>query len=190
MIKFDEEKHEYKSNGVIVPSVTQVIQSAGLVNFDFVDPELLAQKADIGRKVHKACQMYDEGTLDEEMLHPLLAGYLEGWKRFRTKFNYVPQEHEGQLYSPVLNVAGTFDSLSITEGKLVDIKTGCKSKAHRVQIEGYAYLIAETRSIKAKEKMVVYLTNKGGYKVDKWKVDQGSLIVFLACVTLSNFKRG
>lgn len=74
MVDFDEQTHTYRLDGVVIPSVTQVL--ASMSDFSWVNPAVLARKADIGRKVHKVCEWWDKDELDEETLHPLLAGYL------------------------------------------------------------------------------------------------------------------
>lgn len=174
VLEFDEETHIYKVSDKILPSVTQILTLSGMSNFDFVDPELLQYKADIGRKVHKACQWFDEGCLDEETLHPIIQGYLLGWKRFRQATEYQPVEHEIRMFSKKHGFAGTIDSVGKRYNilTLVDIKTGVTSKAHPLQTAAYKVLYDENRGEKIKTRLVVYLSKGGEYRVEPNKVGQ------------------
>ena len=81
MIEFRESDHSYWFDGIRVPGVSEIIEGAGLT-----DPN--AQKyytkfhADRGTAVHKACELYDKGILDEDSLDPEVVGYLEAYKKF------------------------------------------------------------------------------------------------------------
>ncbi len=62
---FDAERHLYLIQGRPVPSVTQVLHSAGLsADYSMVEPAVLERKRIIGEYVHKATQYLDEGCLD------------------------------------------------------------------------------------------------------------------------------
>ena len=63
-LQFDAAAHRYTLNGVILPSVTQIISAVGLYEYDYVSAETLAVAAERGRYVHEMIEMYEEGTLD------------------------------------------------------------------------------------------------------------------------------
>ena len=67
-MEFNPDTHEYKEKGLTIPSVTQILKESGLINFGFIDPELLAMKADLGTKVHQTTEYYDNDTLDMDSL--------------------------------------------------------------------------------------------------------------------------
>jgi len=74
-----QRKHEYRFNGRLVPSATQIMKAVGMDPY-FGDN---AEAKERGRLVHLTCQLYDEDDLNEATLDPVLAGYLAGWKQFR-----------------------------------------------------------------------------------------------------------
>ena len=79
VLQFDEAIHRYTVNGVIVPSVTQIITSVGLYEFDFVSSETLAIAAERGRIVHTYIEWYEKGILDESSIDPELQGYFDAY---------------------------------------------------------------------------------------------------------------
>lgn len=126
MIEFNEEKHEYRVNGVIVPSVTQVLSSVGLPDLSRVPADLLEWKAGLGTAVHKATELDDLGTLDEEDLDPAIRPYLEAYRNFKEESQFYPLVGEGLLHHKQYGYAGTFDRICGV-GKdlvLIDFKTG------------------------------------------------------------------
>lgn len=147
-LTFDPEKHEYAYSGVIVPSVTQVLKSAGVINDQWFDE----WSADRGRRVHLACQYYDEGHLDMDSIDPAIAGYLESyikWRKASTNFErgMKIRRIEWSQYETVYDFAGTCDRIvELNQGALavVDIKSGAYQPWHGLQLAGYKILTAST----------------------------------------------
>ncbi len=189
---FDALKHEYKLNGVVIPSVTQVLHEAGLIDLSFVDKGTLEYKSDIGSKVHKTTELYDFDDLDEEKLHPLLQGYLAGWKKFRADYNFVPVHIELMLYHPIYRYAGRIDRIGNMGSDIVqlDIKSGIKKPVYAIQSSAYTelYNYGKPKSEQIKRRFTVYLSEDGTYKVDEYK-NKTDLNIFLASLTITNYKR-
>src|SRR5690349_15525097 len=83
---FDAERHEYRLDGKVIPSVTQALQMVGLVPAYRVTAELLSATGDLGDKVHLATHYADEGTLDRAHLHaqaPILEPFVAAWEAFK-----------------------------------------------------------------------------------------------------------
>lgn len=71
MLTFNEEKHEYRFDNEIVPSVTQII--SGLNDFSGIPKHVLEHKAELGQEFHRIIHLhllnnlvYD--TIDERLL--------------------------------------------------------------------------------------------------------------------------
>lgn len=188
MLTFDETKHQYTENGLIIPSVTQIIEAAGLSDLTWIPKEVLEEKSDLGKKVHKTTELYDLGILDLDSLHETLRGYLDSWIKFRKDYGFEPEEIEKQCFHPLYKFAGRVDRV----GKriLVDIKSGTKQKSHAIQTMGYKILFdcERAKSESIKERYAVYL-KEDGYEVEPHK-NQNDLNVFLAALTIYNFKKG
>ena len=193
MLTFNPETHEYKEDGLTIPSVTQILKESGLINFDYLDPGLLAMKADLGTKVHQTTEYEDMGTLDIGSLDPLLEGYLEGWIKFKADFNFIPLEIELQLSHSLYRYAGTIDRTGLV-GKdliLLDIKSGTRTRTHSLQTMGYRLLYDQNKKPKEqiKKRLCIYLNEFGQYKVEENKDDITDKSVFLSALTICNYLR-
>jgi len=190
-LTFNEENHEYKLNGLIIPSVTQIISGAGLVNFDYIDEETLREKAELGKKVHTTTELYDKDSLDIKSLHPILRNYLNSWINFKKDYGFLPLEIEETFYHKDYNVIGCVDRIGFIgkDKSIVDLKHGIKLKSHAIQTAGYKLIhnYKKSKGNMAKKRFCVYLTEKG-YKVEENK-EQTDEAVFLAALTIYNYKR-
>lgn len=188
---YRDDIHEYRENGLLLPSVTQIMKSSGLTNLDWVDPAILESRADLGKKVHSATELYDNGTIDLNELHPKLKLYLDGWIKFRKDYNFTPTEIELQLFHKLYKYAGRVDRIGDIDKDLVliDIKSGTHQKTHAIQTAGYELLYNQDKkkSGQIKKRFIVYLS-ESGYKVEENKnpMDKN---VFLSALTITNYLR-
>ena len=121
--------HTYELDDVRVPSVTGVLQRAGLIDFSHVPPSILAAALDRGTKVHAAIHFWNERDLDVadfDRQFPECAPYLHGWINFTEQRRFVPVINERRIASRRHQVAGTLDCLGTLDGTavLLDFKTG------------------------------------------------------------------
>ena len=82
MFRFDEETHLYRIDGLIVPSVTQVLEDNGFADFSRVSPQILERARVFGEAYHKATEYRDKGILDEATVSTPLVSLLKAWKKF------------------------------------------------------------------------------------------------------------
>lgn len=141
--EFNETLHKYTVDGVEVPSVTQILSSAGLVDYAGISQETLRYAAERGTAVHLACQFYDEEDLDPESLDLQVAKYVAAWRQFRLKHDFEilgsEQMHLGELNG--LQFGMTIDRLIEWRGRRAILDIKCSSRIHRwcgVQTAGYA----------------------------------------------------
>jgi hypothetical protein len=186
-LTFDETKHEYKLNGLIIPSVTKIIGEIFPIS-DFISKELLEQKADLGKKVHKTIELNDSGNLDVGTLHPLLRKYLDNWIKFKCDYNFTPMDIELQLSHPLYKYAGRVDQVGLIDKDLtvLDIKSGAVQKTHSIQTAAYQSLY-EINKCKVKRRMAVYLS-PDNYKIEEHK-NKNDISVFHASLTIYNYKK-
>jgi hypothetical protein len=197
ILTFDSEKHQYFLDGVSLPSVTQVLQGVGIIDFSKVPAHLLEAARKFGTAVHKATELYDKGTLDEESLDINLRPCLAGWKLFRQEYGFVPEFIEEPIYSKVYRVAGTPDRVGIwrIDDSLIipDIKTTFEiSPANSIQLAGYELMVRESNKAignKVKIKRIsVLLNNEGKYKIEEHK-DKNDANVFIAALAVFNWRQ-
>jgi hypothetical protein len=86
---FAEFSHSYEVDGIVVPSVTQVLSLTGIDDVSGIPLHYLQRAAGIGTAVHQACELLDEDDLDLESLDPLIQGYVLGYQRFREETGFA-----------------------------------------------------------------------------------------------------
>ena len=193
---FDEAGHICRdAQGVIIPTVTQVLADCGMYDFSMVPPEVLERKAQLGRLVHQACHYFDEGDLDESGLHPEVHARLQGYKQFRADTGYEPAVHERRHIFEVhgMRFSGQYDSVG-TRGKenwLVDIKNAASfSPCWGLQTAAYELGLPSRRLCAPfnYRRVVVQLFADGRYKLHTFS-DGNDKQVFLACLAVATWKR-
>ena len=195
-LTFDPGKHEYRVGGKVLPSVTEIIRSAGLVDFSKVPPETLRMAQERGKAVHAACHLYDHGTLDYASLDPVIWPYLEAWDKFVRQADVTIHMTEHSVHSTRHGYAGTFDRLALIAGKpaMIDIKTSeIISQATGVQIIAYVNAAEESGCglglpAKKYKRFAVHLYDNGKYELEPYTSEQ-DWPVFLAALQIFHFKR-
>lgn len=180
MLEFDEVKHEYRLDGQLLPSVTQIIR---FLNYDTAEnaKAWLRDAAGIrGSKIHAYCEDIDYGALPDRIDWDCI-GYVDAYKAFlrdyRPEWLYVEQK----LGSLALGYAGTIDRIGLIDGvvTIVDLKTGSKvNKATlTAQLIGYQELCLDNGLIHRLPNLLgLQLKKDGTYKLipcerdyDLWK---------------------
>ena len=186
-ITFDQTTHTYTDEaGVRLPSVTQILKGAGLVDYSmYAGAEYAAAR---GTAVHIACQYWDEGDLDYDQLDPELIGYVDAWVRFREDSGFIPEliEHRISCESP--RYAGMLDRYGRVNSAewLVDIKTGTPHPATAIQTAAYAEALGKLGQCKRR---AVYLRNNGMYSLEAHNSDVRDWGVFRAAYTTYQWKQ-
>lgn len=166
-VKFDSALHEYRIDGKVVPSVTQVIKP--LYDFSRAPKDIMERAQAFGTAVHLACDLYDADDLFIDTLDPAIKPYLDGWIKFRTELDINDAKSEILVYSEKYRYAGRVDNI-FRRGNmwvLVDKKT-CTSeyKQTRAQLAGYKIAAAEMGLLPKKcDVHSVRLLGDGRYKV-------------------------
>jgi hypothetical protein len=183
-LTFDERTHEYRVGGSRVPGVTAVLRP--LVDFSRVPAAVLAAKADLGRRVHFACQLHDEDDLDEGSIEPDVAPYLIAYRRFLADTRAAVTANERQVFDPVFRFAGTLDRVMLLNGEqwLVDIKTSIATPATTgPQTAAYLHALDD---LEVTRRAALRLRADGTYRFDPLN-DPNDWSVFLAALTLHRY---
>lgn len=184
-LTFDEASHTYHFEGMPVPGVTELLKP--LSNFEGIPPDVLARKCDLGRRVHAACQFFDEGDLDEDSVEEDVAPYLAGYRKFLRESGVSVLVNEQRVLDPILMFAGTLDRVFLLNGVkwLVDLKTSI-AKPLSVGAQTAAYLRA-MGDASVTHRAALRLKPDGTYKFDALN-DPTDFQVFMACLTLFRYK--
>jgi len=172
-LSFDEARHEYAVSGRVLPGVTSIIADMGLIETRWFTEE----GRERGTLVHKTCELYDKGTLDEESLDPRLIPYLSGWKAFLHQTGAIIVDAEIRGVSKFgyagtdERFGGTRDRLAVDKrGKmiLIDIKSSlAKSPWIGIQL-GFYQQLAEEAGHRIDERWSVHLPGNGTFRIETW----------------------
>lgn len=170
-IEFLEDTHEYLVNGVLKPSVSEILRPITSYYYDTLisssyDSELTAgmvKNACIrGSAIHKATEDLDLGK--EVINADKWKDYLLQYKKFKALKKPEIIEIEKQLTDG--QVCGTIDRIMIIDGVrwLVDIKTSSAINTILIELQEGGYSrIAQANDLKIDKFAVLHLT-KNSYK--------------------------
>ena len=182
MLKFFDESHTYEYNGLVVPSVSEILRFMSREVYGDINKYILDRAAERGTAVHAATQVLDEhGLVDcpEE-----ICGYLEAYVAFRREHSAEWKYIEKPLAHPDLLYAGTIDRAGVVDGlsTIVDIKTNSavKKPLVKAQLNGYK-LLMDTIGFKANRLCCLQLMANGKYRLYRVSIDDTE---FLSCYRL------
>lgn len=121
-LEYDDDTHTYLVDGMIVPSVTQILQKRFSHKYDFVDAATLQRAANRGTQIHKAIEDYnttgeDDGSREVHNFRFLMKLY--GYRVFECETPIVIKKDEEPIAAGRLDLV--LDAGDCTA--LADIKT-------------------------------------------------------------------
>lgn len=151
-LEFDGPTHTYTLHALdggarVLPSVTTILKTVGLINFEGVPAGILEKARDRGTRVHKAAQYLTEGTLDWSTVDPAERGYVDAYARFLAESKLRVLAQEVRLWHPTYGIAGTTDAVGWWDGRpaVADLKSGNPDLvAARYQLAFYAMMLRES----------------------------------------------
>ena len=188
--EFDQPNHIYRVRGVAVPSVTQILEDVGIIDYSYIPWRTREFALERGSHVHIATAFDDQGTLDESSLREDITGHVDAWRRFRAETGFEADLIEFRSYHQDYGYAGTLDRLGrarSSENILLDIKTNDAPWWTRIQLAAYAAFFATPRIYR---RMSVELHEDGTYRIQEfpcasWSSDFND---FLAALRVRNAK--
>lgn len=125
-IEFLEDTHTYLADGIIIPSVSELIRFKFPEAYKGVPERILKKKASYGTKVHQMIEDFIEEkiTLEEikaKRIDPDIKIAVEQFDALRKKWMFYVKDME-QIVSYRGRYAGMYDIRTITD-ELIDIKT-------------------------------------------------------------------
>ena len=183
---FDPAAHVYRLGDTVLPSVTQILKCVGLLEYRGSNEYAMA----LGSAVHRACELWDNGTLDEERLEDSIRPYLDAYKRFIAESGFEPVLIEQQIYHPDYLYAGTIDRVGILNNKhvLLDIKSGSPHPATELQLAGYHELLHVSVVDDPERAYILYLANTGRYNLVPME-PRKHIATFLAALNVYRWKK-
>lgn len=196
MIRFEAESHTYTTtDGVVVPSVTQVLGDMSAAEYRFVPRDVMERAAALGTAVHAMIDLEIRRELDEPAMHPDLLPYLGQYREFVQWSGFKCLLSEARVYSARHGFAGTLDLFGEINGELVLIDA---KRCARVpvtagpQTAGYEIALRDCRpdltcgDVLKIKRYALHMTPIN------WRLvpfnDPNDKRVFLAALTVRNFK--
>ena len=182
-ITFSEERHEYKIDGQIVLSVTQVLKAAKLID----DTWYTKKSCQRGIDIHDITALIDSGITEfESYRNHEYYGYLEAWEKFKDDTKFEAHQIEYIVGHKDYRYAGTLDRLGMMNNEyvIIDIKTGQPSKVHGLQLTGYEECINNTHIVGNLKLVCVHLKINGTYNMIEYK---NEINVFLSALNIARW---
>jgi hypothetical protein len=140
---FSERRHLYQDAGVVVPSVTQILQMAGFHDPSRIPTRNRIRGAALGTAVHHATHFLDENDLDPATVAPQAVPYLDAYRLFKDETGFVPVaiEQQGIAEHDGLKFGYCIDRSGLYQGELIqlELKTAAtRERWWKLQTAGYA----------------------------------------------------
>ena len=190
-IQFNEAEHIYTKNGVVLPSVTQIMNPLYDAVYGKANMNASDNGKSKGKEIHRAIDDYcDFGIIDiSEEYKP----YLYSFIKYLDDKGLTVVASEVMLCHPVYNYAGTIDIIATNpkgEYVLIDNKTGgLQPKLHAIQLQAYTDMWSANKMPEIAYKVALGLSEKGckEHKYDKY--DTKAKSVFDACYKIYKYRK-
>jgi len=141
ILQFDSAAHSYVVDGNRVPSVTELLEAAGVSpDYSKVNPAVLQHARQRGIHVDLACDLDDADDLDWSSVHPDAVPYIQAWQSFKADYDYRPIASQVILYHPAYHYAGTTDTVGELDGMVTVVErkaTARMAASYALQTAGY-----------------------------------------------------
>ena len=188
VLDFDSETHTYRLDGVVLPSVTRLMEPLKTDTYGGIPDYVMDAAARRGTSVHEAIDLFlSVGVSD---ISDEYAGYFEAWMQWFDAVNPNVKMTETLIYHPTLRYAGTVDCVCEIGGKtvLIDWKTTASMNENLVRVQLQAYQSAlKAIGVNVDEKRVVQIRDgKYAEKVYEGE-DTEAWRVFLSLKTIWDY---
>lgn len=177
---YDPVNHIYRIDGVRVPSVTQVLTDAGVID----DRWFTDESRERGRIVAAATALYDQGKLDMGRVPEHCQPYVQAWIDWRVAVGITNDdfiEIETPRWNTTFRYGGKSDAIAWIYGRrtVVEKKTGSVARWHKWQTAGYRDMLSPMEEYR---RMAVYLNpgkpakvawHEGQRDMDAWRMFVG-----------------
>jgi hypothetical protein len=88
VLEFLEDTHTYLYDGVVLPSITQILKAKFGGKYDGIPKETLERAAERGSEVHKAIEDFEKQGIDSDLTE------LRNWKFLKKAYNFICLDNE------------------------------------------------------------------------------------------------
>lgn len=182
--EYIDSTHTYLLDGKPLPSVTTILQAAGLYDSKYFTEEARNR----GKFIHKAILYLLQDDLSDNGIPDEYRGYIDAFRRFMAEADCEPylEMCEVPLFSETLRYGGTPDIICLLNGKetILDVKTGSETPVTGVQLSGYTLICP----IPISQRCGLYLKPTGKYKLVQYS-DRNDFNIFNAALSLYHWRQ-
>ena len=164
-LTFTEETHQYRLDGIVIPSVTQIMEPLSRAKYKTIDEDILRTAAKRGSSVHEAIEFYVKYGIME--CHPEAEPYVTAYMKWAKEHHPQTIQTEQATWHKQLMYAGTIDTVSVVAGKktLIDYKTTAElnDMLTTVQLEAYTQAL-RSHGVDIEQKAILHLRKDGTYR--------------------------
>lgn len=195
---FDPESHSYRNAaGREIPSVTQILDGVGFVDYSRVPLDVLENKRRIGDAAHFAIHLFESNDLDLDSVQQEYAGYVLAYMNFKDEMQWEPEktEQSGIATAHGMDFAYTWDGFGRIKGSktlaryrsVLELKcTVDEEPSWKYQLSAYALTVPRIENEHI-ARVAVKLAPDGTYK--PFLYDQPRDIdTFLQALAITNTK--
>lgn len=152
MIEFIEEIHQYLVDGILVPSVTQILKNIFPTKYENVDKKILDEKSQYGTKLHKCIEIIEKKKPKRPIayckkyigINIYQEESLKQYLKIKEQYNIKVLESEKKvqykgLYGGTLDIKGEVNGCKA----LIDIKTTYELDKEYVSWQNSYYELAD-----------------------------------------------
>lgn len=190
-LTFEEGPHIYRLDGLVIPSVSEIMEPIRAVHYAGINERTLENAAQKGTAVHNAIENWLKYEIEDISTehYPFFKAFLD-WFSFR-KPEVI--ESEIRVFHKILRYGGTCDLLALIGGRktLIDYKTTytVSEMSCGVQLEAYSQALA-SHGYNVEDKLILKLNKDGTWKEYSFPAkDPRRWVVFGACKTVYDYTR-
>lgn len=156
-IEYLDEEHIYLCNGVIVPSVSQVLHLVFPDKYKNVDKKILNAKAKYGTELHNYIEQYENGLITQKLNYIQEASFRQ-YLKLKDKY-YIEVLEQEKIVNYKDIYAGRFDIYGEVNGviSLCDIKTTASLDKEYLKYQLNLYRFASKDKNKIKKLYAIWL---------------------------------
>lgn len=178
-LEFDDATHTYRLGGLVIPSVSAILEPLSKVRYSGISERTLNKAADKGTAVHNSIENWIKFEIED--IPPEHIGYFNAFRSWWDEFHPEVVGSEVRICHGLMRYGGTADLVAYIgeELTLVDYKSTyvISDMTCGVQLEAYARALADM-GIMVQRKKILHLKKDGTYSfrdypandVNRWRV--------------------
>lgn len=188
-LEFEDKTHTYTLNGIVIPSVSQVIAPLSNAKYSGISVRTLARAADKGTSVHNSIENWIKFGIED--IPPEHIGYFDAFRKWWDRYKPEPVGSEVRICHQLMQYGGTADFVGYIEDELtlIDYKSTytISDMTCGVQLESYSQAL-KSMGVFLQRKKILHLKKDGRFEIREYPMnDTARWRVFGALKTVYDY---